>query len=136
MPNWQPNWTDVQFDYPDAYETISICCGCIAFLEGRDQVLGPARERAKNEWRGRYREEFDRETSYLERVAGDVVEQLRASIRGVTEEIAAAEVEQRLRMAERFRWEDEARAEHARGEQNSPTAGSGTPGWNGAIALS
>ena len=28
MPTWQPNWTDVQFDYQAAYEAIGNCYGC------------------------------------------------------------------------------------------------------------
>ena len=133
MPNWQPDWTDVQFDYQSAYEAISTCYGCMAFLESREQALAPARERATAEWRGRYRLEFDSEAAYLECIAQDVVDQLRHCIRGVHNEIAAAEALQRFRVAERIRWEDEARAEHAREEQTLSTGSVGAAGGAGGV---
>ena len=43
--------------------------------------------------------------------------QLRAAVEGVYAEIAAAEAEQRIRIADRARWEAEVRAEHAHDEE-------------------
>ena len=104
-------------------------------MENRHQALGPARERATREWRGRYREEFDAETAYLERVARDVVDQLHAGVRSIHAEITAADAEQRFRLSERSRWEAESRAEHAHDER----PGGDSPGReyrNGVIVLS
>ncbi len=117
MPTWQPNWTDVQFDYQAAYETIGNCYGCLAFLESRNHNLASARAQATREWRGRYREEFDTESARLDRFAFDVMSQLRAAVEGVYAEIASAELEQRIRIADRTRWEAEVRAEHAHDEE-------------------
>jgi hypothetical protein len=117
VPSWQPNWTDVQFDYQGAHTAIADCYGCIAFMESRAHSLVPIRAQATREWRGRYREEFDAESSRLDRIAVDVIGQLRAAAQGIQVEIDAAEAEQRFRVAERARWESELRAEHIRDEQ-------------------
>ncbi len=117
MPSWQPNWTDVQFDYQAAYTAIANCYGCIAFMESRAHGLVPVRAQATREWRGRYREEFDTESARLDRIAVDVIGQLRSAAHGIQAEIDAAESEQRFRVAERARWESELRAEHIREEQ-------------------
>ena len=117
MPNWQPNWVDVQFDYQAAYEAISSCYGCIAFLESRGEALGPPTQRATREWRGRHRDEFEVQHARLERIAQDLIAQLRAIIRSTQLEIEAAQAEQHRRVAERLRWEQEEREERARAEQ-------------------
>lgn len=140
MPNWQPNWADVQFDYQAAYEAISTCYGCIAFLESRHQALDPAKERATREWRGRHRDEFDADALRLERVADDVVNQLHASVRVIQGDVWAAQTEQRFRESDRVRWaaevrEEQAREEQARRQSMSSTAAP-TVNRDGVIVLS
>ena len=132
MPNWQPNWSDVTFDYQAAYSAIANCYGCVACMESRAHGIVPVRAQAVREWRGRYRAEFDVESSRLDRIGVDVVAQLHAAAHGIQLEIEAAEAEQRFRVAERGRWEAEVRAEHAREEQEALAARSSNRGTGAA----
>jgi hypothetical protein len=119
MPNWQPNWENVTYDFAAADDAIADCRACIGFMEQREVVLGPPRRKATEQWRGRYREEFDRETLHLEGLANQVIHELHDSIRAISNETDAARNEQHRRVLERLRWEDESRREHFEAEQRA-----------------
>lgn len=107
MPNWQPNWQDVRWDWGAAQQA-STALRCMADL--LDQTASEKRklaEEAVREWRGRFRVEFD---EHLARMLSDS-RNLAALCREIASRIDAASQwareEQNRRLAERARWRRE-----------------------------
>lgn len=111
MPNWQPNWENVQWDHGAAEAAIAALRRAADLV---DQTTGD-RERVANEaraeWRGRYREQFDEQFGQMTNQA----RQLTGEYRNVANQIARASQwaheEQMRRERERERWRLEKEAE-------------------------
>ncbi len=113
MPNWQPKWDDVKFDYAEANEAVGLCQGALVTLADRHAVLQGPYQMACVHWRGVKRHRFDAEWSAMHVQAEAAADQLRAHIVRLQRESAAALAEQRSREAERARWFREKAAEEA-----------------------
>lgn len=104
MPNWQPIWEDVSFDYVAAEDAIAECQSCARYLDERSLVLGPSIQSAREQWRGRFRDEFDDEIADLEREASAAAADLRSAAVHIQHDIDEARDEQRRREAMRQQW--------------------------------
>jgi len=111
MPDWTPNWSDVNFDYAVAKRAAAECDAVAIKL--RDSI--GERERlattARNEWAGRYRDDFDVTFAALIEDSERLEADLRAFARRIREAAAAARAEQARRETDRARWRSEKRAE-------------------------
>ena len=114
MPNWQPNWNDVRWNWGAADEAIA------ALRRMADRLDQSAHERtrvadpAQRQWRGRYRNDFDH---YLERLLQEArsrAGECRDAAGQVARASQAAAEEQHRREADRRRWWDEKREEERR----------------------
>lgn len=116
MPDWQPNWNDVNWDHGAAEEAARELERLAAFLEETKHRRRQMADEARVEWRGRCREEFDgRLARTLKRASS-----LAAELRGKAAEIRAADrrayEEERRRERARERWEHEKRMEELSSE--------------------
>ena len=59
MPNWQPNWQDVHWDYAAAQGAVSALRRAADLVDQRADERARAALQAIEQWRGRYRNEFD-----------------------------------------------------------------------------
>ena len=111
MPDWQPNWSDVDWDHGAASAAIGALRRAADMLDQttghRERVAGEARA----EWRGRDRELFGGELQQMVNRA----HQLAGEYRDAADRIARASQwawdEQRRREQERARWYMEKEAE-------------------------
>lgn len=118
MPNWQPNWNNVRWDW-GASDAASL-----ALRRAADQLDQSTSERqrlaaqAQVEWRGRYRDEFDSDLARILAQGRNLATELRQAADRIQSAANRAHDEQRHREAERRRWhrerEDEERRERAR----------------------
>lgn len=118
MPSWEPNWDDVRWDHGAAQGAIS------ALRQAADLLDGTADERARvardatEQWRGRYREEFDDHLKQMLTRAHDLARQFRDKSDEIARADQGAYEEQRQRERDRERWrqekEDEERAQRLR----------------------
>jgi len=114
MPNWNPNWKNVQWDREAAHRATA------ALRRSADELDNTATERERvatrtqAQWRGRHRETFD---SYLQDVlrrARVLAAEYREAATRIDRETQRAEAEQRRRVAERERWRREKEEEERR----------------------
>lgn len=114
MPNWQPNWNNVRWDWGAANEAAS------ALRHAADRLDGTASERtglarnAQAEWRGRYREQFDVELARILRRAHDLANECRDAAGRIAQASQRAWEEQKHRERERERWRREKEEEDRR----------------------
>lgn len=114
MPNWQPNWRDVEWDHRAADEAIQSLRQAATFVE---ETAAQRRQRAAEataEWRGRFREEFDGHLSRALRRAAELAGELRAKADEISRADERARAEQKHREHERDRWRREKREEDER----------------------
>jgi uncharacterized protein YukE len=114
MPNWQPNWNNVRWDWGAAGAAAA------ALRRAADKIDQTAHERARvaaeaqQEWRGRYRLEFDERLREILQRAGSLAAEYRHMASRIDGASNQAYHEQRHREAERRRWWREKRAEEER----------------------
>lgn len=111
MPDWTPNWSDVTFDYARAVRAAAECEAAAARLRDSIGVRERFATNARDEWEGRYRDEFDIAFAALIEDSERLEADLRALARRIREAAAAAQAEQARREADRARWRIEKRAE-------------------------
>ncbi len=114
MPNWQPNRSDVVWDWGaanDAANELERAAGLLDELTARRRRAADA---AREEWRGRYRDEFDRDLDEMLRRAGELADQMRRKAREIRGAADRARDQQNFRVSERNRWESERREEERR----------------------
>lgn len=117
MPNWQPNWRDVEWDWGASSEAAH---ALRRMAEQLDDVTGQRLRlatEAQAEWRGVFRLQFDYELNNLVRRARDLAEQLRHKASEIDRQAERAREEQRRRESERERWRRERDDERRRQEQ-------------------
>jgi hypothetical protein len=111
MPTWQPNWTDVDFDFAGAEVAIAECRMLRHVLEDRDPMLDPPLAIARAEWRGPKRIVFDEFEAELRRDVHRLIEELRTIEQRLATDITNASDEQVRRVRQRVQWRDEMQVE-------------------------
>lgn len=114
MPNWQPNWDDVRWNWGAASEAAAALRSAAGKLEATlaDRLRYAAS--AQREWRGRYRDEFDVALDRMARRARDLAAHFRDAADRIASASARAREEQRHREHERERWHREKEDEERR----------------------
>jgi uncharacterized protein YukE len=121
MPDWQPNWSKVNWDHGAAEAAIAALRRAADLLDQttseRERVAGEARA----EWRGRYRESFDGQFGQVVNRARQLAEEYRDAANQIARASQWAWEEQRRREEERARWyrEKEAEEQARRREEES-----------------
>lgn len=117
MPNWQPNWNNVRWDWGAANAASS------ALRRSADKLNGYAHERAnvandaQREFRGRYSEEFDQQLRAMLTRSRDLAAEMRDAAGRIDHASSRAWDEQRRRDRDRERWWREKREEDRRREE-------------------
>lgn len=126
MPAWQPNWTDVAFDYYGAEDAIARARQCRRVLEDRDSAFAGPLAEARLEWCGKKRIAFDDEEERLTRQTHGLIDALVMAEHHVLADIDEAHAEQARRVAARERYYDEMRAEEALAKAQAEEAAKAT----------
>ena len=115
MPNWQPNWNNVRWNWgasDAAAHALRQAADRLDHGTGERQRLA---SQAQIDWRGRYRNEFDNDLARLVSRGRGLAAELRQAADRVQSAANRAHDEQRHRESERRRWyrekEDEERRE-------------------------
>jgi len=114
MPNWQPNWNNVNWNHGAAGDAANELRRAADLLDETAASRSRAADKARLEWRGRYRDEFDHELAEMLRRARELAEQMRNKARDIDNAGQRAREEQRRRERDRDRWEAERREEERR----------------------
>jgi len=114
MPNWQPNWNNVLWNWGAADAAISALRSAAGVLDGTaGERIGVARD-AQVEWRGLHRERFDGELTQVLNRARDLASECRTAADRIASASRRAYEEQRHRERERERWRREKEDEDRR----------------------
>lgn len=111
MPNWQPNWENVVWNWGAANEAVASLQRAAGVLENSVYERGGFAAGAQREWRGRFREEFDLDLNRLSQQAQSLAAEYRALAGRIAAASEAARAEQSHRERERERWWNEKRDE-------------------------
>ena len=114
MPNWQPNWNNVRWDWGAADEAVNALRRAADFLDSSVLERTSVAREAQQEWRGRFREQFDLELGRIVARARDLAAQFREAAGRIASASQRAYEEQRHREAERARWQREKEEEERR----------------------
>jgi membrane-bound lytic murein transglycosylase len=107
MPNWEPNWHDVKWDHGAAAEAAHALESAAASLDESAHRRRQVADQAREEWRGRKREEFDMQLDKMLRRAAELAAEFRAKASEICRADQRAFEEQRRRELERERWRHE-----------------------------
>jgi len=114
MPNWQPNWSNVIWNWgaasAAAQELRRMADDLDKSAHERRQLAGAAQA----EWRGRFRDEFDADLGRMLNEAQGIAAELRAAAGQIEHASDLARSEQQHRERERERWQHEKRDEERR----------------------
>jgi uncharacterized protein YukE len=113
MPAWQPNWTDVRFDFGRAEAAVAALRSTADLLDRQTDARVRFAADAQREWRGPSRDAFDVQLARMVREAADLAAALRSSARAIEAAAHEARLEQARRVDARQRWRDEQRREQA-----------------------
>jgi hypothetical protein len=114
MPNWQPNWDNVRWDWGAADNARAALCRAADRLdETNGQRVRRAAE-AQAEWRGRYRDKFDGDLAGMVARSNGLAAQFRDAAGRIAQASQRAWEERRHRENERARWQREKEEEERR----------------------
>jgi len=111
MPNWQPNWHNVRWDWGAADAAASSLRRAADRLEAMTAERQRVATEAQREWRGQYRKDFDERFRSVLKRAHDLAAEFRYMAQRIQTTSQNAGAEQKHREAERTRWHREKRAE-------------------------
>ncbi len=111
MPSWTPNWNPVDIDEVGLLDAIADCAAAVSSIEEGHGALAPFVVRAREQWEGPARHDFDDDFASFERQVGAVIAELRQASVGLQREIAEAHEEQARRWAQQDLWRQEKAAE-------------------------
>jgi hypothetical protein len=113
VPNWQPNWQDVRWDWAAADRAASELERAAEELDRTSTARGQAAERATADWRGAYRAQFDAHLSATLGMAWHLAGEFRDAAGRIRQASLRASDEQASRVRARDRWRQEKAAEDA-----------------------
>ena len=113
MPNWQPNWNDVVWNWGASDGAASALRHSADMLDQTSDERKYRSRAATAEWRGEYRDRFDQELAQILRRAHDLASEYRGVADRIVNAAQRARAEQRHREEERARWWRQKRAEEA-----------------------
>lgn len=102
-----PNWTDVRWNSAVARQAEQALRAHARLIYEMLDRRGQIANRARAEWRGNYRDQFDTRTDQFSRHNRALADQLRQKADEIRHATARAEDEQRRREEERRHWQDE-----------------------------
>jgi hypothetical protein len=105
VPNWQPNWADVDFDHAKAAVAAGACRTTAATID--NVLLGLGNLPAVDHWTGRYKDDFMNEQSGMVADLLSTMADLRRLASQIERASTEAETEQAKRVADRMRWREE-----------------------------
>ncbi|MCB9120424.1 MAG: hypothetical protein M9936_02485 [Caldilinea sp.] len=114
MPNWQPNWSDVIWNWGAASAASHELRRMADRLDESAQERRQLASAAQAEWRGRFRDEFDGDLAHMVGEAQNIAAELRAAAGQIDNASDRARAEQQHRERERERWRREKREEERR----------------------
>ena len=122
MPNWQPNWQDVRWNYEASGRAASELRRAADAIDQATHDRSVAADEARREWRGPYRRRFDGYFQDATARASALAEEYRAEARRIDWASQRAREEQQRRVRERERWfrekEDEDRRQREQDARN------------------
>jgi uncharacterized protein YukE len=113
VPNWTPEWADVQFDHAAAHEYAATCRRTSAEVRRIAFARHKLAEHAVVDWEGPHRVTFDHDTALWSNAAEDVAMHLDAIAAKVDTAAATAHQMQSAREQARQRWFAEDATERA-----------------------
>lgn len=121
MPSWNPNWSNVHWDWGAADAAARALRNAADQLDSlTDARLREARS-AQAQWRGRFRVRFDDDLTRWVRKARNVAAQFRHKADQIHGASQRAREEQHQRESERRRWWDEKRREEEEEQRRRQT---------------
>jgi uncharacterized protein YukE len=123
MPNWQPNWNDVQWNQGAAREASAALRRAAARLRDTWSERQRLAAAACEQWRGRYRDEFDVALRGMGATALNLADSYEQKANEIDSASRRAEAEQRHRDAERDRWRREKADEDRRRREEEEQRG-------------
>lgn len=111
MPDWQPNWSDVDWDHGAAEAAIGALRRAADVLDQITSQRERVADEARAEWRGRYRKSFDGQFQQMVSHARQLAGEYRDAANQIARASQWAWDEQRRREQERARWYMEKEAE-------------------------
>jgi hypothetical protein len=113
VPNWQPNWQDVRWDFAAADRAASELDRAADDVDRTSAARDQAAQRAMAGWRGAYRLQFDAQLQGTQRTARYLAGTFRAAAVRVRQASGQAMQEQVSRERARERWRREKADEDA-----------------------
>ncbi len=114
MPNWQPNWNNVRWNWGAADAATAALRRAANLLDGTADKRAGAAGEAQAQWRGLHRDRFDNELTQILGRGHSLASECRAAADRVTSASQRAADEQRHRERERERWRREKEEEDRR----------------------
>lgn len=99
-----PNWNDVRWNSEVARQAESALRDKARRLDESIDLRVRWADQARREWRGNYRDEYDRKLNDIVSRGRQLAQQMRAKADEIRHATARAEAEQRRREEERRRW--------------------------------
>jgi len=128
VPDWTPDWTDVDFDHAAARAAADACRRAAGVADASATSTGAARGSAVEDWTGVHRDDFDIEEPVVLDELTDTRTELLTLATAIEDGATAATTEQAHRESERDRWWRELAAEQeADAPAPAPTGGGGGP---------
>ena len=107
MPNWQPNWNDVRWNWGAAAAASNALRRAAGQLDQTTDVRASVAGEAQQEWRGHHRETFDVDLRGVTVSFRSLAEEMRAAANRIDAASDRARAEQNHRERERDRWRRE-----------------------------
>ncbi len=102
-----PNWNDVRWNSEVARQAERALRDKAQRLDETIDLRVRAADQARREWRGNYRDEFDRKLNDMVSRGRQLAHEMRAKADEIRRATGRAEAEQRRREEDRRRWERE-----------------------------
>jgi hypothetical protein len=126
VPNWQPNWQDVRWDFAAADRAASELDRAADELDRTTSARDQAAQRATADWLGSYRLQFDAQLSGTQKTTRYLAGTFRSAATRIRQASGQAMQEQARRERDRARWRRE-KADEDAARARKQSAGSTHP---------